>query len=125
MSKERLVELILQTETYSPEQEEYARKWAEYKAIYLLRNGVIVPPCKVGDVVYVITSDCSTGIEKTRVSQIKVEVKENGKISYRISAPCVYDDWGKAHWTFCEFDFGKTVFLSREEAEAKLKEVSE
>lgn len=91
-------------------------------ADHLLANGVIVPPCKVGDVVYVITSDSPIGIEETRVSQIKIKVKENGKISYRISAPCVYDDWGEAHWTFCEFDFGKTVFLTREEAEQKLKE---
>ena len=91
---------------------------------YLLANGVVVPPVKVGDIVYAITSDSPTGIEETRVSQIKIKVKENGKISYRISAPCVYDDWGEAHWTFCEFDFGKTVFFTREEAEQKLKEMS-
>lgn len=95
----------------------------EYVADYLLANGVIVPPCKVGDMVYVITADSPTGIEETKVSQIKVKVKENGKISYRISAPCVYDTWGEAHWTFCAFEFGKTVFLTKEEAEEKLKEL--
>lgn len=92
-------------------------------ADHLLANGVIVPPCKVEDTVYVITLDSPTGIEKTKVSQIKTKVKENGKISYRISAPCVYDTWGEAHWTFCAFEFGKTVFLTKEEAEEKLKEL--
>ena len=88
----------------------------------VIDEGVIVPPCKVGDVVYVITSDSPTGIEETKVSQIKIKVKENGKFSYRISAPCVYDTWGEPQWTFCAFEFGKTVFLTKEEAEEKLKE---
>lgn len=31
-----------------------AKHWAEIIADYLLENGVIVPPCKVGDTVYQI-----------------------------------------------------------------------
>lgn len=81
-------------------------------------------PCEVGQTVYALTTDSPTGIEETRVSQIKIKIKENGKISYRISAPCICDDWGEAHWTFCVFDFGKTVFLSKEEAEKALAERS-
>lgn len=88
----------------------------------LLANGVIVLPCKVGDKIYITTCDSPTRIEETRVSQIKIKVKESGKISYRISAPCVYDTWGDAHWTFCAFEFGETVFLTKEEAEKALKE---
>ena len=94
----------------------------EFFADHLLSNGVIVPPCKVGDVIYITSCDSPTKIEETRVAQIKIKVKENGKISYRISAPCVYDDWGDGHWTFCAFEFGKTVFLTKEEAEKALKE---
>jgi hypothetical protein len=82
---------------------------------------VIVPPVKVGDRVYVKTSDSPTGIEETIVSEIKIKIKENNKISYRISAPCIYDEWSDAHWTFCAFDVGKTVFLTREEEEQALK----
>ena len=32
---------------------------------------------------------------------------------------------GKAKWSFCNNDFGKTVFLTKEEAERKLREVGE
>jgi len=113
--RDRLIELISQIQ--------YMGGLESRLAEHLLANGVIVPPCKVGQTVYVITSDSTTGIEETKVSQIKIKVKENGKISYRISAPCVYDTWGEAHWTFCAFEIGKTVFLTKEEAEEKLKEL--
>lgn len=67
----------------------------------LLTNGVIVPPCKVGDTVYQVDN------ERVYESTIK-------KI--------VYD----AH-TIC-FDgtaIGHSIFLTKEEAEAKLKELKD
>ena len=94
-------------------------------ADHILANGVIVPPCKVGQTVYVLTTDSPTGIEETKISQVVVRVKENCKMQYTILAPCVYDDWGKAKWSFCDNNFGETVFLTQEEAEAALKERSE
>ena len=50
--KERLVELIQESVGGC------ARNWAEIIADHLLANGVIVPPCKVGDTVYGIV-ECS------------------------------------------------------------------
>lgn len=94
-------------------------------ADYLLANGVIVPPCKVGQTVYVLTTDSPTGIEETKISQVIVRCKGNCKMQYSILAPCIYDDWGKAKWSFCDNDFGKTVFLTREEAKKALAERSE
>ena len=44
--RERLVELIQASVNGC------ARNWAETIADYLLANGIIVPTCKVGDVVY-------------------------------------------------------------------------
>ena len=130
--REKLKELLRNQNCHSPLLCDPNCKYAHLERCYedrtadgLLANGVVVPPCKVGDTVYVITSDSPSGIEETRVSQIKIKVKENGKISYRISAPCVYDTWRESHWTFCEFDFGKTVFLTKEEALKALKERSE
>lgn len=82
---------------------------------------IIVPPCEVGQTVYILTTDIPTGIEETKISQIVVRVKGNCKMSYCILAPCVYDDWGKAKWSFCDNDFGKTVFLTKEQAEKALK----
>ena len=48
--KEKLIELIIESVRGC------ARNWAEVIADYLLTNGVIVPPCKVGDTVYAIAT---------------------------------------------------------------------
>ena len=93
-----------------------ARHWAEVIADGLIDSGVIVPPCKVGDKVYKITRN---------------KVKECEVVFVGISA-----DEKCSHFNFVEryadgkfyksysmvFDvIGKTVFLSREDAEKKLK----
>ena len=82
---------------------------------------MIVPPCKVGDVVYVHTIDSPTGIEKSRVKRMILQNLQDG-MTIRIIVPCIYDDWGNAIWEFYPDDFGKTVFLTIEEAERALKE---
>lgn len=95
----------------------------ELSKIYTkIEDGTLVEmPCKVGDTVYVLTTDSPTGIEETKISQVVVKVKENCKMQYTILAPCVYDDWGKAKWSFCDNNFGETFFLTREEAEKALE----
>lgn len=117
-AKNRLVEMI-QSATNG-----CARYWASLIADKLLAEGVIVPPVKLGQTVYVLTTDSPTGIEETRISQVVVRCKENCKMKYSILAPCVYDDWGKAKWSFCDNNFAETVFLTREEAEKALAERS-
>lgn len=67
-------------------------------ADYLLKHGVIVLPCKVGDTIY---QTDGVRIYKSRVKQI------------------IYDTDNIA---FDERAIGKTVFLTREEAEQALKE---
>lgn len=68
-------------------------------------------PCKAGDTVYNI---CTGSIEEMKVREAEIE----GELR------CVYLSEGfsgyKESYDFC--DFGKTVFHSREEAEAALKE---
>ena len=73
---------------------------------YLLENGVVVPPCKVGDAVYRIYTRAWIGEDVVR----EVVVSENG-VFY-------IDDKGRM--TSCN-KFGKTVFLTREDAERVLK----
>jgi hypothetical protein len=90
-------------------------------ADYLLANGVIVPPCKVGDTVYVLTIDSPTGIEKSRVKRMSLQELQDGT-TIRIIVPCVFDDWGNAIWEFYPEDFGKKVFLTKAEAERALAE---
>ena len=75
-------------------------------ADYLLANGVIVPPCKVGDTVYRIYTRSWIG-EDTIVNLI---LSDRG-LSY-------IDESGRE--TSCD-KFGKTVFPTKEEAEYALK----
>ncbi len=79
-------------------------------ADYLLANGVIVQPCKVGDTVYRISTKINTKvkyIQETTISRVAIDS----------------DDV----WLFCACNpiakcvFGKNVFLTREEAEEALK----
>lgn len=86
----------------------------------LLANGVIVPPCKVGDTVFVLTSDSITGFEKSRVKRMLLKNLQDG-MTIKIIIPCVCDDWGGAVREFYPEDFGKTVFLTLKEAEQALK----
>ena len=90
-------------------------------ADHLLAEGVIVPPCKVGDTVYrpIITSRGEPAIWEIIVSRISVDIDAKGvdPTSYVI---------GRLKKTHCgesaDFrEFGKTVFLTREEAEKHLR----
>lgn len=74
----------------------------------LLANGVIVPPCKVGDVVYEVNSDTPFD-EDLRVMETKIERFFVGTSLDIHSMDCL----------------GKTVFLTKEEAEANLRERKE
>jgi hypothetical protein len=77
-------------------------------ADHLLANGVIVPPCRVGDTVYRLVA-CPL-----RVSQFTWEIVE-----IKIFADEIYfvDDSDNV---FAADKIGKTVFLTKEEAEAEL-----
>ena len=79
-------------------------------------NGVIVPPCKVGDTVFFVDKDYN----KIRKAKIKgYEIKNDG-YSYLDVYAGVYDNW------YIRFElFNKCLFSTREEAEQALKERSE
>ena len=85
------------------------------------RNRFVELPCKVGDTMYILTNDSPTGIEESQVKKIEL-IKMQSKTKIRLTVPCVYDDWGSAQWEIGVNDFGKTAFLTREEAEKALKE---
>lgn len=86
-------------------------------------------PCKVGDAVYVVTSPFNVFDDIEYDENMKDEVYESyvSSVSFYESGE-QYRIYAKAtnHFIgayFRECDFGKTVFLAREEAEAKLKEM--
>lgn len=102
--RDRLIELI--------------QKWYEnlemfpYLADYLLANGVIVPPCKVGDTVY------TYGAKRVKEWKITFYGK-NSRGEHKMIAA---DDDFKNLLEFWDCDIGKTVFLTKDEAEQALKE---
>ena len=84
-------------------------------ADYLLANGVIVPPCKVGDMVYRVVT-MGTGVTFKKVGYNTYKQKEQ---TIKRFIRCI-EVTKNNFLDVCEY-FGKTVFLTREEAEAKLK----
>ena len=89
-------------------------------ADHLLANGVIVPPCKVGDTVYVI---CNNEVQETTVFSMIAQTEDDHYV-FIIQAKAIDGAWRDAdgyHSVFGKFIFCKTVFLTREEAEKALK----
>lgn len=88
----------------------------ESVADHLLANGVIVPPCKVGDTVYEIQP-----IRKRVQAYEITTIKYNGHYWW---FTWILKD-RKGIYGNCDgfsiHQISKTVFLTREEAEAKLK----
>jgi hypothetical protein len=94
---------------------------SEVVADYLLDNGVIVPPCKVGDKTHLLLERVRGGYDILESKCVRIFENENGKW-YSMYIDAV--DIGNS-LEFHEEDFGKTVFLSREEAEKALTERSD
>ena len=117
--KERLIELLKQTNGaiyWDSSDKDFIDKVADH----LLANGVIVPPCKVGDVVYKITPN-GLFIKDYEVVGFHLgdflTLRGHKRKPYLVS----YDRTSRylKHITLDEI--GKTAFLTREEAEAALK----
>lgn len=105
--KKRLIELLSSEleGAYNPLMYAY-EEITEELADYLLDNGIIVPPCKVGDTVYRIYTNSWIGEDKV----CRFSATESG---------LRYHD-GKGRETSCD-KFGKLVFLSEAEAKYALK----
>ena len=91
---------------------------AEVVADYLLDNGVIVPPCNVGDIVYPLYAD-----NRFRAFIEKIEINANGLlfcwVQYDVGVDCT-ECWDEDLFTID--DIGKTVFLDETEYLIALKE---
>ena len=92
----------------------------ENYADFLLANGVIVPPFKVGDTVY-WACDLEESLSKVYKGKVRgLSVGQNGTTWFSV----VYEGGLTFEHTFKDY-WEKTVFLTREEAEKALKERSE
>jgi hypothetical protein len=95
------------------------RTWTEHLADHLLSEGVILPPCKVGQTVFFYTCVCD------KEGEVKFDIFDGEVISFALQkegllAYCHYK-CGLTYWHLVKKDFGKTVFLTREEAEKALE----
>lgn len=97
--RERLIELMTKAENSELSLLEFEKK---ILADYLLENGVIVPPVKVGDVVYMIVK------KRAKVSREYFHFIKKTKLTF-LNLERVLKTWGK------------TVFLTKAEAEKALK----
>ena len=126
--RDRLIKLIKQgdktfADKYKDKIMSHIDEVFEFVADYLLENGVIVPPCKVGEVVWINTK---FGTLKSRVTEITQTI--DNKFSVHIVYDLMYcykqhiNTQGYVGYLEDKFEFGKTVFLTKEEAEQALKE---
>lgn len=111
--RDRLVELIDDYIHYVDVKEWYSEELDEGLADYLIEEGVIVPPCKVGESCYPLPR-YKTPIVKRKISRITFS-KRNIIIGY-------YENDGQYRPPLRTRVLGEDVFLTKEEAEKALKE---
>ena len=85
-------------------------------ADHLLANGVIVPPCKVGDKLYdigeFVLGVVAPDIYELKADEMTIEKGIDGKLNFVYDGMYINNE-----------DIGETIFLTKEEAEEKLKEL--
>ena len=89
-------------------------------ADYLLVNGVIVPPCKVGDTVWFLNRHPSIHLYRNFVYEamvVRVYVEHGNQLCLAIR---IKNEWGVTEYPHIK-EIGKTVFLTKEDAERALE----
>ena len=120
--RERLGKLILTTPKkdiiYLGRKCGRAYQTAEDIADHLIANGVIVPPCKVGDTLYSIQGFDGKPEQGEPYQVTDITIYENSIVIH------VTDTWLFTRNVYAE-DFSKTILFTREEAEKAFKECEE
>ena len=118
--RERLICLIKNAEKAFPN-DKPVLDIEEFVADHLLADGIIVPPCKVGDTVYVVYHE---ELSEAMVINLDYNYYTNPRLWLTVEV------YSKIFGTIelknrIDLLLGKTVFLTWEEAEAALKEKGE
>lgn len=77
-------------------------------------------PCKIGDIIYRVNAGAKEPVIKMRVLQVNYKQLHKDRIIIRIDA---MNDNDMGESCYLLEDFGKNVFITKAEAEAKLKEL--
>ena len=119
--RDRLIELIVTAENEIFRAFPYTNstKRIEIVADYLLENGVIVPPCCIGDTVYEIRENGKNPISGRRFDRCITTVQMLDCAAIRKSTLYAKE---KRYAKNDSVRLGKTVFLTREEAEKASEE---
>lgn len=110
--KQRLTELLWDKQVWGVGLEQPIKIENSDIANHLVNNGVIVLPCKIGDTLYDIFEIVANGegeIKKYKVDEINIQIDKRG------------GHWLKLQNILFPFnDFNEVLFLSLEEAKARL-----
>ena len=109
--RDRLVWLL--NKSFEKEYDKKGLLTAEYTADHLIANGVIVPPYKIGSMVWVITSKTSND----KNLYIFIDYITHYRIVDGCTIMCLEKHLGVPNW-----DWDK-VFPTKDQAEQKLKEM--
>lgn len=123
--RDRLVELIVEKENEIYATKMYPSDMDRIGSVadHLIANGVILPPCKVGDTVYIPW--VYDGISGVAFFDVTFVIFDRKKPYIKTN----FDTDDNGFWdlfnggTFYFDDFGKTVFITKDQAEQKLKEM--
>ena len=96
-----------------------AKYWADVIADHLLAEGVIVPPCKVGTKLYFLYN--SPYADKP---DLTIKIYETTDWYFEVDKTGIVINTSYIHSLHKKYDYylGKTVFLTREEAEEAIAE---
>lgn len=115
--RDKLIQLIMECSTYTPNYEVQARLHAEYLAQHLLNNNVIVLPCELNSNVY----DISEFVDKHPYPDMYEFSTEDILLSKcRTTKEMIFGIDG-IDYTFDEF--GVRVFLTEDKAYEKISEL--
>ncbi len=111
--RDRLIELL--NKSFAEESERRMVLTAQYTADYLLENGVIVLPCKLGKNVYdakefIGGSTYAPEIYEVDCDEVTVRKKNNGEYLFTYDGEYIYFE-----------DIGESVFSTEEEAIEKIQ----
>lgn len=114
--REKLIELIADSKQMNGWNVE--NKWGRIEdlADHLLSNGVIVPPVTIGQTIWYLRGWCDGSFEiaEGKVSMLQQKADKSWKVRITVNSSV---------WDFTPNEIGTRYFLTKEEAEAKLKEV--
>lgn len=93
-------------------------EWLSIYADYLLANGVIVPPCKVGDKVWYLHQryNGTFVIQEGKISMLTQKADKSWRLRITVNSSV---------WGFTPNEIGTRYFITKEDAEKELKRRSE